>query len=88
MNKTTDAMIGEIFSKYVESTDCAERHTDKARTEAGAFNEFCERSFPGNVKLQSEVYDKMMSVAVEYEESGFIAGVKWALAMMNGGNKK
>lgn len=30
------------------------------------------------------MYDKMMDVAIEFEESGFIAGFKTAMALLSG----
>lgn len=80
----TDDMISEMFCNYVASMEDKERHTEMACKEVDAFDQFCEMVFPGDVKMQSESYDKMMNAAVEFEESGFIAGVRWMLMLIQG----
>ena len=81
--KLNNEIISEMFCEYVSTmADNGERHTEKACAEVDKFDKFCERIFPNDTSKQTEVFDKMMEVAVEYEESGFIAGVKWVLAMM------
>ena len=78
-----DAAIAELFCEYVKSMEDKPRHTTAAETEADMYDRFCVGAFPDNVKLQSELYDKMMNVAVEFEESGFIAGFKTAMKLLD-----
>lgn len=80
----TDDMISEMFRNYVASTEDKERHTEMACKEVDAYDRFCEEVFPGNARMQSESYDKMMNAAVEFEESGFIAGARWMLMLIQG----
>lgn len=80
----TDDMISEMFRNYVASTEDKERHTEMACKEVDAYDRFCEEVFPGNTRMQSESYDKMMNAAVEFEESGFIAGARWMLMLIQG----
>ncbi len=47
------------------------------------YNQFCENAFLDNVGLQSDLYDKMMNVAIEFEESGFIIGLKTAMEILD-----
>ena len=81
----TEEQIKEMFSEYVEGCEGEERHTDSACDEAQAFAWYCEDTFQGDARLQNEVYDKMMDVAVSFEESGFIAGVKWVFKLAQEG---
>ena len=81
----TDEKIAEMFSEYVTTHEDEERHTTSACEEVDAFDLYCEALFPGNAMKQTELYDKMMDVAVEFEESGFIAGVKWVLDLIRRG---
>lgn len=78
-----DAAIAELFCEYVRSMEDKPRHTAAAKTEADMYEQFCVSVFPNNVRLQIELYDKMMNVAVEFEESGFIAGFKTAMEILN-----
>ena len=81
----TDEQIKVMFSDYVTSHESEERHTDSACDEAESFGRYCEDTFQGEARLQNDVYDKMMDVAVSFEESGFVAGVKWALDLIRRG---
>ena len=78
----TNEMISEMFCEYVNSMEDNERHTEEACNEVENFCTFTEKVFPEDTKKQTEAYDKMMNVAVEYEEGGFIAGVRWVIRMM------
>lgn len=76
-----NAVIAELFCEYVRSMEDKPRHTAAVETEIDMFDQFCVNALPDNVELQSELYDKMLNVAVEFEESGFIAGFKTAMQM-------
>lgn len=82
MKNITDEMIAEEFEHYVASMENEERHTEAACKEVEAFEQYCSELFPGDIAKQTEMYDKMMDCAVEFEESGFITGFKWALSML------
>ena len=73
-SKFTNEEIKELFKQYVTENEDRERHTEAACKEVDAFDQFCEELFPGMLQRQRKVYDKMMDVAVEFEEGGFIAG--------------
>lgn len=81
-SKFTDDMIAELFKDYVASMEDTERHTEAACKEVDAFDQFCEELFPEMIQKQRELYDRMMDVAVEFEESGFIAGFKAAMEFL------
>lgn len=76
--------IAQMFSDYVERMQDQERHTEAACKEVEAFDLCCASEFPRNIRLQSIMYDKMMNCAVEFEESGFIAGFQTAVALFSG----
>ena len=78
------AAIPKMFRKYVESTDGKPRHTQRADYEVGLFSAFTCGAIPNNAKLQEALYFRMMDCAVEFEESGFIAGFEYAMSLMNG----
>lgn len=78
-----DVVISRLFSDYVISREDKPRHTDKADLKVGVFDAFCTGAFPHNARLQNQLYEKMMNVAVEYEESGFIAGFKYAMTLIS-----
>ena len=80
----SDTEIAQMFSDYVTRMEEKERHTGAAVKEADAFDTFLESEFPRNVRLQVNLYDRMMNTAIEFEESGFIAGFKTAMALMSG----
>ena len=82
LENITDEKMSQMFIDYVSSMEDKERHTESACNEVGTFDKFCEEQFPSDIAIQRELYDKMMDVAVEYEESGFIAGVKWILNLL------
>lgn len=72
--------ISQIFNDYVTRMQDKERHTRAAVKETDAFDTYCASEFPNNVRLQVMLFDKMMSCAVEFELSGFIAGFQTAAA--------
>lgn len=82
IENTNDEQISEMFINYVNSMGDTERHTETACNEVDAFDKFCEENFSNDIKKQSELYTQMMNVAVEFEESGFIAGVKWIINLL------
>lgn len=75
----TNEQLGEYFKEYVESYQCKERHTDAACNEVEQYDKLVAYFFPKELKPQVKLYDKMMDVAVEYEESGFMAGYRMCL---------
>ena len=76
--------IAQMFSDYVERMQNKERHTQAACKEVAAFDLCCDSEFPNNARLQNLMFEKMMNCAVEYEESGFIAGFQTAAALLCG----
>lgn len=80
----SDMEIAQMFSDYVTRMEERPRHTKAAIKEAEAFDTFCESEFPRNIRIQTQLFDRMMNTAVEYEESGFIAGFKTAMALLSG----
>lgn len=83
-SKLSNTEIAQMFSDYVNRMQDTERHTEAACKEADAFDLCCSSEFPNNVRLQNLMWEKMMNVAVEFEESGFIAGFKTAMAFLSG----
>lgn len=75
--------IQRLFCDYVQSTENRPRHTVQANQEVGNFSAFCAGAFGGQVRLQNELYERMMDCAVEFEESGFIAGFLYAYKLLN-----
>ena len=73
--------IARLFCDYVGKMEDKPRHTVKAELEVGIYEQFCAGAFPHNIRLQNTLYEKMMNVAVEYEESGFIAGFLYCMAL-------
>jgi len=82
--KYSDTEIAQMFSDYVTRMQDKPRHTGAALKESDAFDTFCESEFPRNRRLQVNLFERMMNCAVEYEESGFIAGFKTAMALKSG----
>lgn len=76
-----DAIIAKMFSDYVMSMEDMPRHTEQANAEVDAYDQFCIRAVGQDVERYNEMYDKMMNVAIEFEESGFIAGFKYAMML-------
>ena len=74
-------IIRKMFREYVESVGDESRHTREARYETELFNAFLAGAFPNNPQLRDALYLRMMDCAVEFEESGFIAGVRFALGL-------
>ena len=66
--------IRKLFRDYVLSFGSSPRHPQAAVRETELFNEFLNGAFPLNGTIRSELYQRMMNCAVEFEESGFIAG--------------
>ena len=79
INNISDEQLSQYFKDYVESMQCNERHTDIACDEADAYDSMISSIFPNDIRVQMMLYDKMMDVSVEYEESGFIAGYRMCL---------
>lgn len=84
IEQLSDMEIAQMFGDYVDRMDAKPRHTRAAIKEAEAFDVMLESELPRNIRLQTLMYDKMMRCAIEYEESGFIAGFKTAMALMSG----
>ncbi len=83
MKQLDNEAIARLFCDYVCKMQDKPRHTVKAELEVGIYEQFCAGAFPHNIRLQNGLYDKMMNVAVEYEESGFIAGFRYAMALLS-----
>lgn len=77
-----DKAIQQLFCQYIESCEDRERHSAEAVRCAEAFDDFCSRHIEGGVLKKIEAYTKMTDVAVEFEESGFIAGFKVAMNLL------
>lgn len=77
-DKTDDELVG-YFKEYVESFQCKERHSQAACDEVAQYDKLVSYFFPKELKPQTKLYDKMMDVAVEFEESGFMAGYRMCL---------
>lgn len=75
----TDEELAGYFREYVEGFQCKERHTQSACDEELAYDNLVAYFFPNELKPQVRLYNKMMDVAVEYEESGFMAGYRLCL---------
>jgi hypothetical protein len=75
----TDEELESYFKQYVENFQCAERHTKAACDEVAKYDKLVEYFFPKEIKPQMKLYNKMMDVAVEFEESGFMAGYRLCL---------
>lgn len=75
----TDEQLVEYFREYVDGCQCKERHTEAACNEVEQYDKMVAYFFPKELKPQNRLYDKMMDVAVEYEESGFMAGYRMCL---------
>lgn len=81
----TDMQIQAMFCDYVETNNERERHTEAACEEVEKFEAYCKETFPTDKVVQRELFDKMMDTAVEYEESGFIAGFRYAIDLVKKG---
>lgn len=75
----TDDDIRIMFRDFVSGMEDMERHSKSACEEVNAFESFVKDEFGNDLIKKDMAFDMMMSVAVEYEEDGFVAGVKWAL---------
>lgn len=82
IEKLDITVIKKAFGDYVKNMHCKERHTEEACKSVDAFEKFCEEKIPDNYRLQSDLYSYMMDAAVDYEESGFIAGFKTAVKLL------
>ena len=87
VNRFNTTEIAQMFSDYVGRMQDTERHTKAACKEVEAFDLCCSSEFPYNYRLQSLMYEKMMNCAVEFEESGFIAGFQTAVVLLFGQNE-
>lgn len=74
-----DASIMRMFTRYVEGFDSRPRHSKEANKEVDLFDSYVNGACPGNFTLQDGLCRRMMNVAVEFEQCGFIAGVKYAI---------
>ena len=81
----TEELIRGMFLDYVTSKEDAERHSEESCKAVDAFDENNRELFPDDVRIQNELYDQMMEVAVCYEEDGFVAGAKWVLDLIRRG---
>ena len=68
------AAIQRMFRDYVGREDGKNRHTQEANYQIGLYSAFTAGAFQTNSRLQDDLYNRMMDCAVEFEESGFIAG--------------
>ncbi len=84
IRKYSTMEIAQMFSDYVTRMEDRPRHTKAADKEIDAFDTYCASEFPRNMRVQNELYGRMMNAAVEFEESGFIAGFKTAMALVSG----
>lgn len=75
----TNEQLAEYFKEYVAECRCKERHTEAACNEVAQYDKMVAYFFPKELKPQNRLYEKMMDVAVEYEESGFMAGYRMCL---------
>lgn len=78
----------EEFRKYVEAEqDKGERHTKAACESFDLFRHYTEdvdTTLPGPNISAIKLQECAMDMAVEYEESGFAAGMRWAFEIMKG----
>ena len=80
LNKNVDDKeLQEYFKEYIASYGDKERHTKAACEEVTQFDSLVSYFFPKELKSQTALYNKMMDAAVEYEESGFMAGYRMCL---------
>ena len=79
VNILGDVLIAQMFHDYVERMEDKERHTQAACKEVDEFDACCSSEFSNDVRVQNLLYEKMMNVAVEFEESGFLAGFQVAM---------
>lgn len=77
--EVTSKEMEALFREYVDSWECRERHSQAACDEVSAFDRMTMLLFPDDPRKQTGLYDKMMDVAVEFEESGFAAGYRMCL---------
>lgn len=78
-----NSAISNLFHDYVSGLEGKPRHTVAANLEVGIFEAYCAGAFQNNTRLRNGLYEKMMNVAIEYEESGFIAGFRTAVALLS-----
>lgn len=78
----SDQALGRMFCDYVESTNCKERHTAAAVHDYDVYADYVENETRSSDAVQNALLEKAMDFAVEFEESGFIAGFRWALMMI------
>lgn len=78
----SDQALSKMFCDYVESTNCKERHTAAAVHDYDVYATYVENETRSSNDVQNALLEKAMDFAVEFEESGFIAGFRWALMML------
>ena len=77
--KPTEDDIRIMFREFVSGMEDMERHSKSACEEVNAFESFVKDEFGSDIVKKDMAFDMMMSAAIEYEEDGFVAGVRWAL---------
>lgn len=75
--------ISELFRQYIASMEDQEYHTEAAVHEVKELEAFLDEHV-SDFNEWTEHYDKAMNLAVEFEESGFIAGFETAARMFAG----
>ena len=86
INNCASAEMKKMFSEYLNVMDGSPRHTASAIKETVKFDAFLNGTFlngesPMNSSLMDSLHERMMDCAVEFEESGFIAGMLFALSL-------
>ena len=76
------AAIQKMYGNYVKEWDGKDRHNPEVHTRLRDYAAFTAGAFPANTQFQGALYDRMMDCAVEFEESGFVAGFKYALSLL------
>lgn len=64
------------FLRYVTMWGTRERHTAEAVAELDDYNAICMRAVQ-NIDNQEYLLSKAIDMAVEFEKSGFMAGMRW-----------
>jgi hypothetical protein len=77
-----DKAISLMFLDYVGKMNDLPRHTEAANKEIDNFCDYLAIEYPNNVEKQDIMYERAISVALEFEESGFIAGFRTAISVL------
>ena len=77
----SEQYISKMFGDYVDSTNGKERHTAAAVRDYDSFADYVENETRSSDAVKNDLLEKAMDFAVEYEESGFIAGFRWAVML-------